>query len=84
MPYTTGELVRREVGKLLRVDYEGKFLCSSCLAKLVRAWFGTAYPKSQIERAMNEVFASPGALTRMPTFICAKCRTLMPCLGAPL
>lgn len=34
MTYTTEEFVRREVGRLLRVDYRGKFLCPSCLVKL--------------------------------------------------
>ena len=41
------ELVRREVSKLLRVDYRGKFLCSSCLVKLVRDTLGTSYTTSE-------------------------------------
>jgi hypothetical protein len=42
------------------------------------------YPKSEIERAMDTVFQSPGALRSVPTFLCAGCRKkTMPWLGAP-
>ncbi len=82
MTYTTEELVRREVGKLLRVDYPGQPICSLCLVKHSRQTFGTGYTKSQIERAIDKVFESPGALTRLPTFICAVCGKTMPCLSA--
>jgi len=37
----------------------------------------------RIERAMDTVFQSPGALRSVPTFLCAGCRKTMPCLGAP-
>jgi hypothetical protein len=83
MTYTTEELVRREVGKLLRVDYPGKPLCLLCLVKHIRQTFSTGYTKSQIERAIDKVFESPGALTRLHTFICAVCGKTMPCLYAP-
>jgi hypothetical protein len=82
MTYTTEELVRREVGKILRVDYPEQPICSLCLVKSIRQAFGTGYTKSQIERAMDKVFESPGALTRLPTFICAVCGKTMPCLSA--
>jgi hypothetical protein len=80
----TDELVGREVGKLLRVDYRGKFLCSSCLVKLVRDTLGTSYTTSEMDLAMEKVFDSPGVLMRIPAFICAECMKTMPGLGAPL
>jgi hypothetical protein len=83
MTYTTEEFVRREVGRLLRVDYPGKFLCSSCLVKLVLDNPHPGWRKSEIGRAMDKILEAPGALTRMPTFICALCGKMMPCLGVP-
>jgi hypothetical protein len=80
----TDELVRREVGTLLRVDYRDKFLCSSCLVKLVRDTLGTNYTTSEMDLAMDKVVDSPGALMRIPAFICAECMKTMPCLGSPL
>ena len=68
----TDELVGREVGKLLRVNYRGTFLCSSCLVKLVRDTLGTSYTTSEMDLAMEKVFDSPGALMRIPAFICAE------------
>jgi hypothetical protein len=79
----TEELVRRIVGSLLRSDYRGEFFCSSCLGKLARESLDTTYSKSEIERAMDTVFQSPGALRSVQTFLCAGCRKTMPCLGAP-
>jgi hypothetical protein len=43
----TDELVRREVGTVLRVDYRGKFLCSSWLVKLVRDTLGLTTPRQR-------------------------------------
>jgi hypothetical protein len=83
MTSPTEEVVRRLVGRLLRSDYRGEFFCSSCLVKLARESLDTTYPKSAIERAMDTVFQSPGALRSVPTFLCAGCRKTMPCLGAP-
>src|SRR6266436_10214206 len=83
MTYPTEELVRHLVGNLVRSDYRGKFFCSSCLVKLARESLDTIYPKSEIERTMDTVFQSPGALRFVPTFLCAGCRKTMPCLGAP-
>jgi hypothetical protein len=81
MTYTTEDFVRRQVGKLLRVDYRGKCLCSACLVALVSAMFGTAFTKAQIEQAMDNVFASPGALMLIPSLLgCAKCGKTLPCL----
>ena len=67
MTSPTEEVVRRLVGRLLRSDYRGEFFCSSCLVKLARESLDTTYPKSEIERAMDTVFQSPGALRSVPT-----------------
>ncbi len=81
MTCMTEDFVRRQVGKLLRVDYRGKCLCSACLVTLVSAMFGTAFTKAQIEQAMDKVFASPGALMVIPSLLpCAKCGETLPCL----
>jgi len=83
MTYTIEDFVRREVGKLLRVDYRGKFMCSSCLLKLLVARSGTAkYTRGQIERTLDAVFRSPGALRRVHAFICDQCGKTLPCLTA--
>jgi len=83
MTYTTEHFVRLEVGKLLRVEYQGKGLCSACLVRFVSAAFGTAHTKAQIRKAMRGMFAAPGALTRIPTtFPCGECGKLRPCLKA--
>jgi hypothetical protein len=71
MTYPPEELVRRIVGSLLRSDYRGKFFCSSCLVKLAPESLDTTYSKSEIERAMDIVFQSLGALRSVPTFLCA-------------
>jgi hypothetical protein len=42
---------------------------------------GAGYRESDIDRAMDEVFKTPGALNRIPAFICARCGKTMPCLG---
>jgi hypothetical protein len=39
--------------------------------------------QSEIERAMDKVSETPGAITYLPTCICALCQKTMPCLGAP-
>ena len=76
------EVVRRIVGRLLRSDYRGQFFCSSCLVKLARESLDTTYPKSEIERAMETVFQSPGSLRSVPKSLCAGCMKTMTCLGA--
>ena len=55
----------------------------SRLVELARESLETTYPKSEIDRAMDPVFQSPGALRSVPTFLCAGCRKTMPCRGAP-
>ena len=82
MSCSAEDLVRREAGKLLRVEYRGQFLCHTCLRKLIRQSFGQSYTTSQIERALDKVFESPGALTRTQSSLCGICLKTMPCLGA--
>src|SRR6266567_273806 len=41
MSDTADDFVRREVSKLLNVDYRGKFMCASCLLKFAVERFGT-------------------------------------------
>jgi hypothetical protein len=81
MSFTTEDIIRPEVGFLLHGDFWGKFLCSPCLVKLIRERLGTNLSTSKIERALNAVFKSPGVLTRLPSFLCDLCQTIMPCLG---
>ena len=83
MSDTAEDFIRREVGKLLRVDYRGKFLCASCLLKLVVEQVGTTlYTRGQMERALDVIFRSPGALRRVHTFVCDQCGETGPCLTA--
>ena len=83
MTSTTEDVVRRAVGGLLRGDYHGDFLCSPCLVKLIRERLGSNYSTSKIERAIDSVFKSPGAIKCVPAFICGLCQKSMPCLGVP-
>jgi hypothetical protein len=41
----------------------------------------TGWRRSEIELAMGKVFTIPGALDRLPTGACARCKRSMPCLG---
>jgi len=79
----TEDLVRREVSRLLRGPYRGRFLCVSCVVSLVRDAVGTARTKGQIERALLGVSKSPGALIHKQSFIFDHCGNALPCLGAP-
>ncbi len=82
MTYATENFVRRAVSGLLRSEYAGKFVCSPCLAAVTHQHMQRGWRKSEIERSMAVVFESPGALTCMPTMICAVCTKTRPCLGA--
>ncbi len=83
MSATVEDFVRREVGKLLRVDYRGKFMCASCLLKLAVERFGTTrYTRGQVERTLDTVFRSPGPLRRVHAFVCDQCGKTLPCLTA--
>ena len=81
MSFTAEDVIRPEVGFLLRGDYRRKFLCSRCFVTLVRERLGTNFSTSKIERALEAVFKSPGALTRRSSFLCDLCQTMGPCLG---
>jgi hypothetical protein len=83
MTYTTEDFVRREVGGLLRGEYRGKFLCSTCLVKMTLERLHTGWRKSEIARAMGKVFDAPGAIKSLPSSQCANCQKTMPCLGVP-
>jgi hypothetical protein len=76
------DVVRRKVGKLLRVDYRGRIICFPCLGTLVRGAFGITYTKGQIDRALHGLAKSPGALTYTPSFVCDQCGKTVPCLSA--
>ena len=78
----TGDVVRREVGKLLRVDYRGQIICFSCLVTFLRNSLGIKYTKGQIERTLHVVSNSPGALSYKHSFVCDQCGKRMPCLSA--
>jgi hypothetical protein len=78
---TTDDFVRFTVGGVLRGDYHGKFVCSQCLVKLMRERLGTNYSTVKIEQALGAVFRSPGALKRMPSFVCDQCEKTAVCLG---
>jgi hypothetical protein len=83
MSDTAEDFIRSEVGRLLRVDYRGKFMCASCLLKLTVERFGTIrYTRGQIERTLDTVFRSPGALRRVHRFVCDHCGQMTPCLTA--
>jgi hypothetical protein len=80
---TAEDFIRREVGKLLRVDYRGKLLCLSCLFKLAVERFGTTrYTRGQIERSLDAVFRPPGALRRLHGVVCGHCEKTLPGLTA--
>jgi hypothetical protein len=82
MSFTTEDIIRPEVGFLLRGDYRGKFLCSPCLVKLIRERLGTNLSTAKIERALDVVLRSPGALRRVHAFVCDQCGKTLPCLTA--
>ena len=65
------------------VDYRGKFMCAPCLVKqTVETWGTAVYTRGQIERALDGVFRSPGALRRLHAFVCDRCGKTTPCLTA--
>ena len=74
-------LVRHESGKLLRDRFPGRFFCASCLAAFLRPALGITYTKAQIERALQTVSKTPGALTYKHAFVCDQCGKTAPCLG---
>jgi hypothetical protein len=82
MTYATEDFVRRAVNSLLRHEYAGKFVCAPCLVTLLHERMHRGWRKSEIERAMPQVFQSPGALTCSPTMVCAIGQKTASCLGA--
>jgi hypothetical protein len=80
---TADDFTRREVGRLLRVDHRDMVVCSLCLLRVTIARCGTArYTRGRMERALDAIFLSPGALRRLHAFICDQCGKAVPCLTA--
>jgi hypothetical protein len=71
--------VRHEAGKLLRE--KGRAFCVPCLATFLRDALGTIYTKGQIERALQTVSKTPGALSYKRSFVCDQCGKAVPCFG---
>ena len=82
MNYSIEYRVRHKTGRLLREMYPGRFFCTVCLATFLRGALGTAFTKGQIERALQTVSKTPGAMTYKQAFICDQCGKTAPCLGA--
>ena len=59
-------------------------MCLPCLVRMTLERLHPGWRQSEIERAMDKVSETPGAITYLPTFICALCQKTLPCLGAPL
>jgi len=79
--YTTEEFVRRMVGRLLADKSRGRAVCASCLVGMTRERLHTGWRKSEIERAMEKVFAAPGSLDVLPAGPCARCKRRSPSIG---
>ena len=81
--FTAGDFIRRVVDSLLHGDHRGQFLCARCLVKLAKDNLDRSYMKPDIARVMDDIFATPGSLTLVPTSLCALCaRKKVACLGA--
>lgn len=82
--YTTEDFVRRTVaGLLLRGRYRRGAVCSRCLVGMTLESLHAGWRKSEIEHAMEKVFAAPGALGHVLGGPCARCKRPEPCIGAP-
>lgn len=79
--YTTEDFVRRAVGRLLGTRRRRDGICSACLVGMTLERLHTGWRRSEIELAMGKVFTIPGALDRLPTGPCARCKRSTPCLG---
>ncbi len=84
MTYTTEDFVRRAVGGILRGDkYRGRFVCLRCLVTMTLESLHSGWRQSEIARAMDKVFAAPGAIESRPSVPCCHCQKTMRCLGVP-
>jgi hypothetical protein len=72
-------IVRHEAGKLLRE--KGRAFCVPCVATFLRDALGTTYTKGQIERALQTVSKTPGAMIYKHAFVCDQCGKTAACLG---
>ena len=84
MTYTTEEFVRRELRSILRGDtYRTRFVCLTCLVTMTRERLHPGWQKSEITRAVDRIYATPGtSMTSRAAVVCAHCRKTMPCLRA--
>ncbi len=79
MTYSTEDFVRRAAGGILRGDkYRGKFVCLPCLVRMTLERLHPGWRQSEIEQAMDKVSETLGAITYLPTFICALCQKTLP------
>ena len=85
MTYTTEEFVRRELRSILRgATYRNRFVCLQCLAIITLERLHPGWRKSEITRALDRIYTSPGTpMASRDAFVCAHCRKTLPCLGAP-
>ena len=82
--FSLGSVVGRVVDSLLRGECRGAFLCARCLVKLTRDHLDRRYTTREVVRAMDDLFRSPGRITRALTSTCVACASRpMPCLGVP-
>jgi hypothetical protein len=79
--YTTEDFVRRTVGRLLRGRYHGGVVCSGCLVGMTLERLHTGWRRSEIEQAMEKVFGAPGALGRVASGPCVRCKRPNSCIG---
>lgn len=85
MTYTTEEFVRHALRRILRGDkYRNRFVCLTCLVTMTLERLHPGWRKSEIARAMDKVYATPGIpMESRASFRCTHCQKTMPCLGAP-
>ena len=63
MTYTTEEFVRRELRSILRGDtYRTRFVCLPCLVTMTLERLHPGWRKSEITRAVDRIYATPGGL----------------------
>ena len=80
---TTEDFVRRAlVGILRRSSHLDRFVCLTCLVTMTLESLHRGWRKSEISRAMDRVYETPGVLMESrASSSCAHCRKMMPCLG---
>ena len=79
--YSATDFVKRVADSLLRGQRRGMVFCARCLVKLTKENLDKSYLKAEIIGAIDEMFDSPGSLTRLPVWPCAGCRRKAAGLG---